>query len=79
MFLPNDLYNEKFSEYIESIKTMYLIDEQFRTICDEYCLSKLNTKKYKEKFEKDFRHALKNENLSRELEEEILIYIIKKI
>jgi len=77
MALPDELYNAKFAEYIESIKIMYLVDDRFKTICDDYCTSKINTEKYKKKFEKDFRHKLEYENLSKELEEEILFYIVK--
>jgi len=77
MALPDELYNAKFAEYIESIKIMYLVDDRFKNICDDYCTSKINTEKYKKKFEKDFRHKLEYENLSKELEEEILFYIVK--
>ncbi|WP_264537330.1 hypothetical protein [Flavobacterium sp. N1736] len=78
MSLPNELYNAKFAEYIESVKILYLVDDKFKTMCDDYCNSKMNTEKYRKKFEKDFRHKLEYENLSKELEEEILIYLIRK-
>lgn len=78
MSLPNELYNSKFAEYIESLKILYLVDDKFKTMCDDYCVSKVNTEKYRKKFEKDFRHKLEYENLSKELEEEILIYLIRK-
>lgn len=78
MSLPNELYNAKFAEYIESLKILYLVDDKFKTMCDDYCNSKSNTEKYRKKFEKDFRHKLEYENLSKELEEEILIYLIRK-
>lgn len=79
MSLPNELYNAKFAEYIESIKIMYLVDDRFRMICNDYCASKISTEKYKKKFEKDFHHKLEQENLSKELEEEILFYLIRNI
>ena len=78
MSLPDELYNAKFAEYIESLKILYLVDDKFKTMCDDYCSSKLNTEKYRRKFEKDFHHKLQYENLSNELEEEILIYLIRK-
>jgi len=78
MCLPNELYNAKFAEYIESLKILYLVDDKFKTMCDDYCNSKVNSEKYRKKFEKDFRHKLEYENLSKELEEEILIYLIRK-
>ena len=77
MALPNELYNAKFAEYIESLKILYLVDDKFKTICNDYCVSKAKAEKYKKKFEKDFRHKLEFENLSKELEEEILIYLIR--
>ncbi|MBF4515548.1 hypothetical protein IRZ71_04305 [Flavobacterium sp. ANB] len=78
MSLPNELYNAKFAEYLDSLKILYLVDDKFKEICDEYCKSKNSAEKYKKKFEKDFRHKLEYENLSKELEEEILIYLIRK-
>jgi hypothetical protein len=77
MSLPNELYNAKFAEYIESLKILYLVDDQFKSICNEYCSSRTKTEKYKKKFEKNFRNKLEFENLSNELEEEILIYLIR--
>ncbi len=79
MSLPNELYNSKFADYIDSIKIMYLVDDRFKMICDQYCTSKVNSEKFMKKFEKDFHNRLKYENLSKELEEEILFYIIKKL
>ncbi|KUJ60801.1 hypothetical protein AR687_15435 [Flavobacteriaceae bacterium CRH] len=78
MALPNELYNAKFAEYLDSLKILYLVDDNFKIMCDEYCMSKNNAEKYKKKFEKDFRNKLEYENLSKELEEEILIYLIRK-
>lgn len=78
MSLPNELYNAKFADYLDSLKILYLVDDKFKVICDDYCKSKMNAEKYKKKFEKDFLHKLESENLSKELEEEILIYLIRK-
>lgn len=78
MSLPNELYNAKFVEYIESLKILYLVDDKFKSICDDYCNSKIKTEKYRKKFERDFHFKLEYENLSKELEEEILIYLIRK-
>jgi hypothetical protein len=79
MSLPNELYNAKFAEYIESLKILYLVDDEFKMMCDDYCDSKINTEKYYKKFEKDLHYKLEYENLSKELEEEILIYLIRKV
>ncbi|WP_456312510.1 hypothetical protein [Pseudomonas shirazensis] len=78
MSLPNELYNAKFAAYLDSLKILYLVDDKFKIICDDYCRSKLNSEKYKKKFEKNFKQKLESENLSKELEEEILIYLIRK-
>lgn len=77
MSIPRELYNLKFAEYLEAIKILYLVDDQFKNLCDQYCESKTNVKKIEKKIEKDFYDKLSNENLSSELEEEILFYIIK--
>ncbi|WP_246236332.1 hypothetical protein [Flavobacterium ajazii] len=64
---------------MESIKIMYLIDDRFKMICDQYCVSKMKAERNKQKSEKYLCQQLENENLSQELEEEILFYIIKNI
>jgi hypothetical protein len=79
MSLPGELYTVKFAEYMQSIKFFYLTDERFKAICDQYCDSKSNTLKYRKKITKYFNRQIKYENLSHELEEEILIYLIRKI
>lgn len=78
MSLPKELYNTKFAEYLESLKILYVVDERFKELCDEYCNSRLKAEKYKRKFEKFFQYQLKSENLAKELQEEILIYLIRK-
>ena len=78
MAVPKELYSTKFIEYMESLKILYLVDDNFKLICDDYCKSKLKAEKFKEKFEKNFKHKLEDENLSKELEDEILIYLIRK-
>ncbi|OXA75129.1 hypothetical protein SAMN05444397_101814 [Flavobacterium aquidurense] len=78
MAVPKELYNAKFAEYIESLKILYLVDDKFKIICDDYCTSRLKADKFKKKFEKYFQHKLECENLSKELEDEILIYLIRK-
>lgn len=79
MSIPEELYSAKFAEFMESIKILYLVDDKFKTICDDYCHSKIKTEKLKKKFEKSFNQKLKCENLSKELEEEILFYLLKKV
>ncbi|WP_289665543.1 hypothetical protein [Flavobacterium panacagri] len=77
MSLPDQLYNMKFAEYFESIRKMYLIDEKFRGICDNYCDNVVNGENYRKKKEKNFLKEQECEILSKELEEEILFYIVR--
>lgn len=77
MPLPDELYNIKFAGYFESIKDMYAADNKFRTICDDYCESILQAKSYDKRIIRNLKSKLESENLSRELEEEILFYIAK--
>lgn len=77
MSLPDELYNVKFAEHFESIREMYLLDNKFKTLCDDYCNSIVNFEISKKGFEKKFRQKLESENSSKELEEEILFYIVR--
>lgn len=79
MSVPEELYNAKFADFMESIKILYLVDDKFKTICDEYCTSKAETVKVQKRFEKNFNQKIKLENLSKELEEEILFYLLKQV
>jgi hypothetical protein len=54
MSLPNELHNAKFAEYIESIKIMYLVDDRFKMVCDDYCISKINAEKFRKKTREGF-------------------------
>jgi hypothetical protein len=75
MSVPDQLNNEKFSKYMESIIVLYLADDEFKTICDDYCISKMNIEKYEKKSEEDIQCKSDYETLSLELEEEILRFI----
>lgn len=77
MSLPDELYNVKFAEYFEAMRGMYSTDDRFKTICDDYCTNIANAESYKKKYEKNFRNQLECENLAKELEEEILFYMIR--
>ncbi|MGE8342675.1 MAG: hypothetical protein ACN6OI_16725, partial [Flavobacterium sp.] len=56
---------------------LYILDQKFKVICDAYCASTAKTELYKDRSEKNYRRKMKFENLSRELEEEILFYIMR--
>ncbi|TPG34820.1 hypothetical protein [Flavobacterium pectinovorum] len=77
MTIPKALNNEKFSKYMESIIVLYLADDEFKTICDDYCTSKMNIEKYTKKSEENTQCKSDYEALSLELEEEIIRFITK--
>lgn len=78
MSIPKELYNLKFAQYMESIKILYLTDDRFKSLCQEYCNSKIDMENHKTKMIKTFASRIKAENLVVELEEEIVIYLIRK-
>lgn len=78
MSVPSALQNEKFANCQESLKILYLVDDSFKNMCDDYCTSKERAEIFKKKTEEDFQSRLEYENLSNELEEEILRYIAER-
>lgn len=78
MALPKELYNTKFSNYLNSLKIFYLVDDKFKAICDEYCNTRINVKEWEKRVEKDELIKSELDDLSNELEDEILIYLIRK-
>jgi len=79
MSISKELYNVKFEDYKESLQILYMADDKFKSICNEYCTIKKKKAKFEKKFEKYFQKKLKYDSLSEELEEEILIYLIRSI
>lgn len=75
MTIPKALYTEKFEKFMESIIILYLADDEFKAICDDYCVSKINMEQYKKKSEEDLRWQAEYEMVAIELEEEILRFI----
>ncbi|QLC64762.1 hypothetical protein LPB248_00220 [Flavobacterium sp. LPB0248] len=75
MSVPSALQNEKFANCQESIKILYLVDDKFKCICDDYCTTTDKVEIFKKRIEEDFRNRIDYENLAKELEEEILFYI----
>jgi hypothetical protein len=78
MSIPKELYNLKFAEYMQSIKILYLTDDRFKSLCEQYCNSKIDMENHNTKMIKTFASKVKVENLVIGLEEEILIYLIRK-
>jgi hypothetical protein len=79
MSIPQNLYSATLSSYQDSIKVLYLIDDDFKSICDDYCCSKINVEKFRKKIQENFQLKVEYENLTKELEEEIVQYIKKNM
>lgn len=62
----------------ETIRILYLVDEDFRTLCEDYYTSKIHTEKYKDQMitnkhrEEEYRH------LTSSLEKEIIEYLTNR-
>jgi hypothetical protein len=78
MAIAKELYNVKFSQYMDSIKIFYLVDQRFKTLCDAYCSNKINLEKHIINRTDLFCAVVQLENLDIEFEEEILLYLIRK-
>ena len=72
---PLILIIEQFPEHIEMIQTLYLADDDFRTLCEDYFTSKMAVEKLKGKVLDDLKGELEYMHLSSTLENEILEYI----
>jgi len=76
--IPNDLNISSFAEYMDTIKTLYEIDDDFKTLCNDYLISLKNFEKFKVKSTEDKKMKHEYKNLSHDLEKEILEYVIKR-
>lgn len=78
MPIPQALNIIPFAEHLETIKTLYMGDANFKALWDDYCTSKLNSKKFRERSLENIRNELEYHQLAQDLEKEILEYLIKK-
>jgi hypothetical protein len=78
MTIPKELYQGNFTEFKESITILYLTDDRFKSLCDAYCSSKSDVEKYHIEMVKILTNTKKLENLIVGLQEEILIYLIRR-
>jgi hypothetical protein len=76
--IPQALNTAQFAQYMETIKMLYRVDDDFKTLCDDYLLSKTSLEEFKEKTLEDKQRELEYKRLSRELEKEILEYVTKR-
>jgi len=77
MPIPPALDIDEFAEYKEVINRLYLIDDDFRALCDDYSMSKTHIEKFNVKSLEDKQRKIEYQQLSLELEKEILDYVNK--
>ena len=75
MSIPLELNTAQLAEHMDAIRTLYLADEDFRSLCDDYCTVKISIEKFKGTSSKDLQRELEYKHLSVELEKEILYYV----
>ena len=56
---------------------LYAVDDDFKTLCDDYLTSKTRLERLKAKSAEDRRMELEYKRLSTDLEKEILDYVSK--
>ena len=76
--IPPALNNSRFAEYIETIKMLYKVDDDFKTLCDDYMTSKTSLEEFHEKAMQDKQMELEYKRLYRDLEKEILEYVARR-
>ena len=77
MPFPPALDTEEFAEYKEVINRLYSIDDDFRALCDDYSMSKTQIEKLNVKSLEDKQRKIEYQQLTLELEKEILDYVNK--
>ena len=77
MPIPQALHITKFTDYEEVIQMLYELDDDFKTLCNDYSLNKVNIEKCAARARELSLRLMEYESLSDELEQEILEYVIK--
>ena len=75
MLIPRELNTTQLTEHMEAISTLYLADDDFKSLCDDYCTVKISIEKFKEMSSRNLQRELEYKHLSEELENEILYYV----
>jgi hypothetical protein len=65
-------------EHGETIRILYLVDEDFRTLCEDYYTSKMHMEKYKDEMIANRHRELEYRQLTSSLENEIIEYITNR-
>ena len=66
------------AEHLDSIKTLYLTDGDFKALWDDYYTSRINLKVSRERVLEQMRIETEYQQLADDLEAEILEYLDKK-
>jgi len=77
MLLPNALHIAPFSTHREMIEMLYKTDDNFKTLCDDYAISKANVEVHTGAMLESMRFKMEYQQLAHELEEEIIEYVQK--
>jgi hypothetical protein len=75
MLIPQELNTTQLTEHMDAISTLYLADDEFKSLCDDYCTVKISIEKFKEMSSRNLQRELEYKHLSEELENEILYYV----
>jgi len=75
MPIPRELNTAQFAEHMDDIRILYLADEDFKSLCDDYCTVNISLEKFNGTSAKDLQRQLEYKHLSVELENEILNYV----
>jgi uncharacterized protein YdcH (DUF465 family) len=75
MPIPRELNNAQLAEFMDAIRILYLADEDFKSLCDDYCTVRTSIEQFKGTSARDIERASEYKNLAVELEQEILYYV----
>jgi len=68
----------QFTNHAETIRILYLVDEDFKSLCDDYYTSKMHSEKLHDKMLSDKQWENEYQHLSSVLEKEIIDYITNR-
>ena len=78
MNITTAMESNKFKHHLGIISELYELDDEFRSLCDDYCQNRLNIDKLKRKCLETRVRQLECEELSIDLAEEIIEYVINR-
>ncbi len=78
MPIPRELNTAQFAEHLDAISILYVADDDFKSLCDDYCTVKTSIEKFQGTSSKDLQRELEYKHLSVELENEILYYVTNR-